>query len=716
MVSSESPGLPFLIVHGWWIGKLLVVAAGVAGIAVPRWWRQRRERAAIASELRARAATDGTLALGHSCLRGTLRGRVRSLAIGGGASGHWWSARSDELAIEIGGERVVLHGTVDVVRGTQAVAGGRRLLRNTPPAIAKQADRPFGRYRSFALDDGDEVIVQGRLSRRARHEPTGYRESAGEWVFEPYDVHASITAMAARPAVCPVPLGPVRGAMYAAFAAVAWYLVLWGAGAALVARASDQARRSHSEDRVSFGTLELASALPHVRASALDELAKELGDWAPRTDKVMRLRFALEDLRAGCRAMVALELVEERYDDALAAGCGSVDQRLDALVRLGRYDDAATLARRDRSASSALRVLASIGAGHWAEAAALVKSDADRLAHDRDPVARYESEAREDCLATWLRAKAGDPTAQPTASIDVCQILNALVLAQPARHNALSVIADRLDDGEDALLARSLAWADGAYQFGRGDIGLDDEVVALNDGRVRDVRMWFASRALTAPSRFPDPEDQAVAHAERAGLETFRGDFSGAQRDVTEAVRIATGTQLTPDLDHLVDEIAVHAGTSTTAAPSAALSSGRCAGGTLEDALHAASAGDGLPLARALERCELHWSDAGLILAVLPKVQHGRAELAEALRWYHDNHTGEFEAASGLYSEPSDSPKPAFDEVPFRVLADAVTRRDLAQLVGDHDGATRWQTIIDRQLDVLADTDTLVAFLAWARD
>src|SRR5690242_17615550 len=142
MVSS---GLPFLVVNGWWIGKLLVVAAGVVGIAVPRWWRRRQERAAIASELLARVATDGTLALGHSCLRGTLRGHVSSLAMGGRTNGRWWSARSDELAVEIGGERVVLQGTVDVVGGTHAAAGGRRLLRGTPPAIAKQADRLLGR-------------------------------------------------------------------------------------------------------------------------------------------------------------------------------------------------------------------------------------------------------------------------------------------------------------------------------------------------------------------------------------------------------------------------------------------------------------------------------------------------------------------------------------------------------------------------------------------
>lgn len=116
----------------------------------------------------------------------------------------------------------------------------------------------------------------------------------------------------------------------------------------------------------------------------------------------------------------------------------------------------------------------------------------------------------------------------------------------------------------------------------------------------------------------------------------------------------------------------------------------------LQDALRAARAGDGGPLAALSRACSLSWNDVPLIEVVLPHVREHRGELALALRMLRDPHG---------YEETS----------PFVLLDLYAHYRDLSRLVGDKAETARWQRLVDRFVELLSDRRRAQAFALTAR-
>jgi hypothetical protein len=721
--------LPFLVVYGGWIAALLVAACAGLGLALVRWWRLRRERAAVSTDVEARVAGVSGLVEGPAAVRGTLRGHATTLApvapIFGvadlGAAAHDHAA---SVTLDVDGERVELRGPIAVIRGTTAAASGwRRLPAGTPAELGNARAR--GPHRLDSVRDGDEVIVQGTLSRAASGEPDGdYRASAGSWVLGPVGDEPAIAVTAARPAIAPPRLGPVALAIYAACFGLVGYGALAAIGAGLTRR-TDEGIHVRADTAIApFSALAIASALPHARARALEELSDKVADDFVRTDATMRMRFHLARLRGGCAAEAGLQLEEERYDEALATAtsCGATEARANALIYLGRYAEAVPLLPANARGWPNRAALVAIATGRWRDAAAAADAVAARV-RDEGPASddTQQSLERLGCLAAWFRRQAGDPTPLEKAAAGtapMCRLVRALALPSDQKLAAFEALSgDDHTPIEVSLAAGDLRWASGpgsaaSYE----DVDLFDAIALIGgrggptDRRVPFARAALASRADTAPDRF-------TAYGELAALEEIRGDTSAALADLDRGTHSVPPDR--PDLGHDLDglraAIELH-----TAAPQIAagpdphpaiaeqieLRDGRMPDTaeieTLEGhdvmvaAVRAALAGDGGPLADVLSRYQVMWDEeVGYVLAVLPHVTRHRAELAAALHWFHADYGS------------------SIDEGPLSIVEHAMLRRDLARLAGDEPEARRWQAVIDHQLPVLLDPQKMTALLLW---
>jgi hypothetical protein len=375
-----------------------------------------------------------------------------------------------------------------------------------------------------------------------------------------------------------------------------------------------------------------------------------------------------------------------------------------------------------------------IATGHWRDAARWTATAARRAGGDE----------RKECLATWFAAKAGDAAARQQLArshVPRCQVLAAL--QSPASDPAIQRRALR-DAGRAAgrqdlgilPVADDLAWA-AAPPRDNPFIDLFGAIEVLATCEPLDRKLWLAPWAVKA--RSAGAPDLAVALGERAARDVIAGDLAGAHRDLAAARAAVLANPHAPlvpdersrelassiDRDALAEVDAVRQGIDlhtaalsiTGSAPKRAAELALASalalrgGGKLpanariiepecktsaRGALEAAVAGDGSPLAGVLERCRLSWlGNAGLILAVLPRVTRHRAELAEALHWFH----------RGYDRRPADV---------LGAVAEHAAHRDLARLAGDEAEAKRWQAVIDRQMKVLDDRDKVVALELWA--
>ena len=720
--------LPFLVVYGGWIAALLLAASAGLGLVLVRWWRLRRERAAVSTDVEARVAGVSGLVDGPAAVRGTLRGHATTLApvtpIFGvadlGAAAH---DRAASVMLDVDGERVELRGPIAVIRGTTAAASAwRRLPAGTSAELGHTRAR--GPHRLDVLRDGDEVIAQGTLSRAASGEPDAdYRASAGSWVLAPVGDEPAIAVTAARPAIAPPRLGPVALAIYGACFGLVGYGALAAIGAGLTRR-TDEGIHVRADTAIApFSALAIASALPHARARALEELSDKLGDDFVRTDATMRMRFHLARLRGGCAAEAGLQLDEERYDEALATAtsCGATEARANALIYLGRYAEAAPLLPANARGWPNRAALVAIATGRWRDAAAAADAVAARFRDDgAAPDEMLQSLERLGCLAAWFRRQTGDPTPLEKAAAGtapMCRLVRALALPSDQKLAALDAL--RSDDTaiEVSLTARDLRWANGATSgVSYADLDLFDAIEMLGgygaptDRRVTLARAALAARADTAPDRF-------TAYGELAALDEIRGDTSAALADLDRGQQSLPPDRpyLGHDLDALRAAIELHtAASQITAGPDphpAILEQVELRDGRMPDtaeietleghdsmvaAVRAALAGDGGPLADVLSRDHVMWDEeVGYVLAVLPHVTRHRAELAAALHWFH----AEFGTS--------------IDEGPLSIVEHAMLRRDLARLAGDKAEARRWQGVIDHQLPVLLDPQKMIALLLW---
>jgi hypothetical protein len=662
-------GIPFVVEHGWWIAKLLVGVCGVLGMVAFQLWCRLRERSQLGRERIARSRDVGSLGAGISTITGTLRGRA---ATAYAENGKVICERTTELVLESDGQRVELRGDVQVVGATRTAASRCRI----PRGFLAVTER--GAWRALEVRDGDPVIATGALTNIASGESADYREHAGRWVMEPRTTVPVIELFAARPRVSPPIVHPVRLALALAVSAGLGYLALWGAGAWLV-RGAHRAGHAPLYAIDPSSKLALASALPHVRGEALDELSRRMQRDYARTDDVVETRFRLAELIGGCRARAALELAEQHFGEALvtAHACGDREHEVDALIYLGRYKSAL----RVGPVTPEQRALTAIVTGNWGAAAVV----ADELAHHGHA---HTVDARYLCLGDWFREKAGERPRLEHASYApvTCQIILALHQTGDARLSLLRAARSNPDMSQIAAidLADDLAWAFGdPEQPLRGD-SMPSISVLLGEDRLHRARPWLASGAISL-------RGDATGWAERAVRDAIHGDTLAADADLRHAEGLDNALEHV-DLEGLRIAIGLHSSQPLSAA-------GRNPLAKLVDLRTGANVpygGDGAALARSIVEMHPTWeTNAGSLLATVPRMQLNTGELALALHGFLDPRATDLR------------------HMPFDLLAEAAIRRDLARMAGDEPYALRWQATIDLQLPVLDDPDRLLALLVW---
>lgn len=344
--------LPVLVVHGWWIAKVLVGLCGVLGLGAVMVLRWLRERGVANTELLDRFPKVSAPAEGEIYVVGTYRER----------DGQRWIDGRDK------GDRVTLDGDVDVRLGT-TVAWSSPSQHALGVAVPERS-----------VKDGDEVIASGPTTREAdasSDAAASYRTAAGGYVMRG-TVARPIEITATRPAIRPQPLGWTRIAAYVAVSALVGYGALRVTGKKLADYDYDYGKPRRVTSIDGHTSLIIASALPGSRNRALDKLHSVLEHEAVNTPAIAQLRIAFAELADGCDGKVRALAEASRYDEMLAAAdaCGHRSAGVAARLFLGRYADAAARATPDLPSRD--RVIAFAGSGRWADAARVADEVADR--------------------------------------------------------------------------------------------------------------------------------------------------------------------------------------------------------------------------------------------------------------------------------------------------------------------------------------------------
>jgi hypothetical protein len=691
--------LPFLVVHGAIVAKLLVLAAAVLASCAVRVVRYALDRRCARRALRERARVITGLAEGSVALHGV------------------WREDRGRCWLDCGGEPVDLDGEVRVVRGTRA----RWRWRDRAPI--------------HRVHSGDEVIASGQLTRRGGAE-AGYRQPAGRWVLGPDRVLAPVEIVAQVPAACPPPLR-MRGVLLFAALAAGAYGALQAVGRSVLAQDwTYQHDWDYHRERTlpaldAWHPAVIAAALPGTRDEALGVLAHLFDRAILRTPASVERSIALAGLR-GCEPEASALIAEGRFDDAAtrAAACGAPHSQARALLLLGRFAEAAAIADRGPEWSHAIGA-ASIGAGRWADAAAILD---ERIAATPRTLGALPTLRDLDCLAELLRVHGGDRDAaarlhdrarQPGSP--GCRIDEALLLPLDQQAAALAAARDGLDPVTDRRLYPDLdpasrtrhavdllLWTLGGEPapLVRFASSLLDRPHVEDDQPPNDAReAWFAPLA-THTGSFHAHAWLAVHHvltgnwrAAHATARQLHDELAGNDWRWFDAQELDLEIQLREGASPLaLDPFADHTGFRTTAASDhAALRRGVVASDLVpafaayalgvdvaQPALGAAARGDGGPLADVIGRTAASWSTApGVLLALIPGVTRDRERLSVAL------HTLQGPSTSSV----------------FEFLWSLAMRRDLARVASDEAAATRCQAILDRYREMLADRDKLIAFL-----
>ena len=402
-------------------------------------------------------------------------------------------------------------------------------------------------------------------------------------------------------------------------------------------------------DDVSTLRAEIASALPRSREAALRRLASDL-EYRLQTDEVIAQRIELARSTSDCHYAVWLAQELERYDDAvdLSRDCDPALAQA-PLLSLGRYDEAASIT--DPRAS--FRVEAAIDAGRWHDAAVAVTGDRDSTR----------------CLVRYLESRAGGAIGDLSGPSRTCRVIAGVVAPRDERAQYFS--APDLDHVEEVEIAR---WA---FVGDRGDYSLRDngfELWLAPFAIAQDADSTRVRRALLAVdlgrTDAPTISDPTVARwltqlvALRSGKPAPVDTSAEITNELDDAAAISGGAPVSESTQHLVELHPCHAATIR--------------------ALAEAAGGDGLALARVLESCDAAPRlDPLYVFAVAPKVTTHRTELASAIRNWR---------------------------IGDSVHAFAI-KRDLARLLGDDAGATRFHAIVERHAKVLGDRERVTALL-----
>lgn len=672
--------LPFLVVHGAVIAKLVVGVPAAAGLGAILLTRRRRDRRAARQIVAAWTAQ----------VTGPTEGEVTLCGV--------FRETATEAWLEVAGERVVLATPPTVLRGSRA-------------RWSWHAATP-----SHTIADRDEVVVRGQLARQAdgtADAAASYRREAGTWVM------TAAQAVATRPATRARPLHPL--------ATLSWLAVLglmaWFGGRALGRTGLDHHREFDRlrTDHVPDGLVR-AAAMPGTRSDALRELASFYEREYVNSAEANELRIGIARLRDGCAGEGAALADQDRFEAALAVAtaCGDDETAFEQLLFLGRYEQAEAIAST-ANASPYERGLAALGAGHWARAADVV----DEVVVELRAAPGYGADAdRADgavgmsCLASLFRVHAGDAAAAAKLRADAsagptCAVIEAL--SRPPAEQAAALRAAKAQLPEFHRLRFDvdlLLWAAGDPPT--DGVSLFTPIAAQLDAFADYHEPWLATTALAL-------RDSALSRAWMVSYDVLRGDFADARVQAAQ-VRAQSPTRSTYDnAEALEIGIAVRTGGPLPASiaevhPAVAdAASLRGARGPRTDAVAArfatfeqacvplveaafdpARQSEGGPLAEVLERCTIHWSRAPvLLLARLPSITSERDRVNRAARLLRDSF------GSGTLG------------LPFRFLQRAAIERDLARLTDTPEAAAAWQALIDAHARVLADRDRMIAMILW---
>jgi hypothetical protein len=425
-----------------------------------------------------------------------------------------------------------------------------------------------------------------------------------------------------------------------------WYGLFYACGAIALARADhDNYRPLGIETNVA-----IAAAMPGSRARALALIANIR---VPNDDAGLELGLAIDAYEGGCGSQRLFHATHYEQAIAAARSCGDTDGELDALLALGRYDEAANVTGDRPTSREAVTAL--LGAGRWSDARGAIRS-----AHRRKPAFRCFEELLDD-FADSTRPLPDVPDAG-----DDCGLLE--LLRRGERIDPYSHIS---------ALHRQLV-----------------PIVDLEPYDFARYHQWSHHEIWLAPFvEMPLHQELAVVAMLRGRLDDARNEITSATRPAPElaaAIALMEGARLqsAPDTSIRFDDVAARART-----------------GVIEPldqydrddmpAFAAAVAGDGLPLAQLMRTDGVWWSLRGAeVFGLAPRVREHRQELATALRSFHARRD--------------------FKKIdPFEEIDNDADYRDLARLVGDVASASRWQTIIDRHAAMLGDRKRAIAMVIW---
>jgi hypothetical protein len=692
--------LPFLVAYGGVVWRVLVGAGAVGAIACRRSRGRRQARKeALASVATWTKGITGLLE-GKATVRGTLKGgTAMTLSVRRELQTRHHDDHSGALWLDCDGQRVELAGPIRVEQGTH-VARARRAPRGTSDKLREAAKSDRGEHVLASVGDGDVVIACGKLSRISRDD-TDYRESAGAWRLEP--TSDPITLVAAAPASARPAIGVARHVATGVFAGVLVLGALYITGRVALLGREDRRHPPYLEPELpGFDRFAIAAATPWNRSEALDEINRDLENWVTRNAVSAEQLREIGRLNGGCSGEIQALSPQERPEDVLAVakGCDDSKAMAEALIQLGRFDEAA-----DRDPSN---VEANIGAGRWRAAADALAADHDERTHQR-------------CLEQLFRLWAGDTSARDRLHAlaghgdATCDAIAAFGLPTQAE-TAAALAAINTENTSFNADIQPLAWSVGVDRPDNHWDTVPQISISFDDNWFEGPCTLLAPAVLGARTLKPGSEEFEQAHVWMANYWWWRGDLNKARDEAT----LARGRDQDPqaEAEMMLDTLALRTGAplpfgegTKAARASVAARAGRpvhdTVYGTLffhpetcEKEVSAAVAdagrGDGNHLADLMTRCNLSAANnRRLLFAALANVKSGRERLAERFRYETDWDGTEVALRT------------------FGMLHDAVLHRDLANLLGDKETAQRYQAVIDRHFAAFADAKRVIGFLLW---
>src|SRR5664279_9126 len=280
--------LPFLVVHGALVWKLLLVGLVAATYAASHALRQRGARMVARDEIALQLRGVSNPKPGPS----TIRGRIKSgTALTAAQPDGVFDAPPSELTIDCDGVLVDLVGIVRVEHG----ATSRASLRAPNGVVANLPRSKPTLVRSVQV--GDEVIATGVLVEGPA-EPSTYRETTSRWQLHGDDL---IRTSATRPRVRAMPLGLAQHVGVLVLFSSIWLGALYLLGNRALDRAKDL-RGTAVDGRVpAFGSTAIAAAMLGSRDDALWALGEQLTQAGNvRTELALEELVAIRELQDEC--------------------------------------------------------------------------------------------------------------------------------------------------------------------------------------------------------------------------------------------------------------------------------------------------------------------------------------------------------------------------------------------------------------------------------